>query len=242
MSKIIAISATESDSKVRLSLNYVRSLESAGLIPLAVPPLIDPKSAAEIIDAAGGLLLTGGEDVDPKLYGAPAHPKLGAVNAQRDATELALFNAARERKLPVLAICRGIQLVNVACGGTLYQDLPSERSSSIQHDQPSDRAARTHDVTITPGSRLAAATGTLEMAVNSYHHQAACRLGAGLRVTATAPDGVIEGMESTDPAWWIVSVQWHPEDLTTDVRSWDRGIFKAFANAVADARARTTVS
>ena len=239
MSKIIAISATAADSKVRLSLNYVRSLEGAGLIPLAVPPLADPKHAAEIIDAAAGLLLTGGEDVDPKLYGAPAHPKLGAINQVRDATELALFNAARERRLPVLAICRGIQLVNVACGGTLYQDLPSERPSNIQHDQPNDRTARSHDVTITAGSRLAGATGAVEMAVNSYHHQAVCRLGAGLRVTATAPDGVIEGIESADPAWWIVSVQWHPEDLTTDVRSWDRGIFKAFAAAVESAGART---
>lgn len=237
MSKIIAISATAAESKVRLSLNYVRSVESAGLLPMAVPPLADPASAAEILDAAGGLLLTGGEDVDPKLYGAPAHPKLGAINPERDATELALFNAARERRLPVLAICRGIQLINVACGGTLYQDLPSEKPSEIQHDQPNDRAARTHSVTIAAGSRLIASTGAAEMAVNSYHHQAVSRLGAGFRVTATAPDGVIEGMESTDPAWWMLAVQWHPEDLTTDVRSWDRGIFRAFADEVAAARA-----
>jgi putative glutamine amidotransferase len=238
MSKIIAISATADNAKVRLSLNYVRSLEGAGLIPLAVPPLTNPAQAAEILDAAGGLLLTGGEDVDPKLYGAPSHPRLGAINPTRDATELALFNAARERQLPVLAICRGIQLVNVACGGTLYQDLPSERPSNVQHDQPNDRSARTHDVTITAGSRLATATGAMTMAVNSYHHQAVARLGAGLRVTATATDGIVEGVESTDPDWWILSVQWHPEDLTTDVRSWDRGIFKAFADQVAASRAR----
>ena len=238
MSKIIAIGATAADSKVRLSLNYVRSLEGAGLVPLIVPPLADPDRAGEILDVAAGLLLTGGEDVDPKLYGAPRHPRLGETNPTRDATELALLEAARVRQLPVLAICRGIQLLNVAYGGTLYQDLPSERPSSIRHDQPDDRAARTHDVTIAAGSRLAAATGAVTMAVNSYHHQAVCRVGAGLRVTATAPDGVVEGLESDDPAWWVVSVQWHPEDLTTDVRSWDRGIFKALADAVASARAR----
>lgn len=238
MSKIIAIGATAADSKVRLSLNYVRSLEGAGLVPLIVPPLADPDRAGEILDVAAGLLLTGGEDVDPKLYGAPRHPRLGETNPTRDATELALLEAARVRQLPVLAICRGIQLLNVAYGGTLYQDLPSERPSAIRHDQPDDRAARTHDVTIAAGSRLAAATGAVTMAVNSYHHQAVCRVGAGLRVTATAPDGVVEGLESDDPAWWVVSVQWHPEDLTTDVRSWDRGIFKAFADAVASARAR----
>ncbi|MFI5231260.1 MAG: gamma-glutamyl-gamma-aminobutyrate hydrolase family protein [Gemmatimonadales bacterium] len=242
MSKIIAISATAGESKVRVSLNYVRSIEGAGLVPLIVPPLTSPDRAAEILDAAAGLLLTGGEDVDPQLYSAPRHSKLGAINPARDATELALLDAARERQLPVLAICRGIQLLNVACGGTLYQDLPSERPSAIQHDQPNDRAARTHDVTVAAGSRLAAATGAVTMAVNSYHHQAVCRVGAGLRVTATAPDGVVEGMESDDPAWWALSVQWHPEDLTTDVRSWDRGIFKAFADEVATARARFAAS
>ncbi|MGH7653967.1 MAG: gamma-glutamyl-gamma-aminobutyrate hydrolase family protein [Gemmatimonadaceae bacterium] len=242
MSNIIAISATAANSKVRLSLNYVRSLESAGLVPLVVPPLASPDRAGEILDVAAGLLLTGGEDVAPALYGAPPHRKLGNTNPERDATELALLAAARERQVPVLAICRGIQLLNVACGGTLYQDLPSERPSAVQHDQPNDRAARTHDVTIAAGSRLAAATGAVTMAVNSYHHQAVCQLGGGLRVTATAPDGVVEGVESDDPAWWVLAVQWHPEDLTTDVRSWDRGIFKAFADEVATARARFAAS
>jgi putative glutamine amidotransferase len=242
MSKIIAIGATAADSKIRLSLNYVRSLESAGLTPIIVPPLANPERVGEILDAAAGLLLTGGEDVDPKLYGAPRHPRLGQTNPERDATELALLEAARERQLPVLAICRGIQLLNVAYGGTLYQDLPSERASSTRHDQPNDRTARTHDVTIAAGSRLAAATGTVTMAVNSYHHQAVCRIGAGLRVTATAPDGIVEGVETEDPAWWVVAVQWHPEDLTTDVRSWDRGIFRALADEVTGVRARVATS
>ncbi len=238
MSKIIAISATADASRIRLSLNYARSLESAGLIPLVVPPLNDPTCAEAILDSAGGLLLTGGEDVNPELYGAAPHPKLGGINQQRDATELALLQAARDRRMPVLAICRGIQILNVAHGGTLYQDLSSERASSIRHDQlhdtsARDATARTHDVTVTPGSRLAAATGVTAMAVNSYHHQAINRIGAGLRVTAVAPDGVIEGVEVNDPSWWVLSVQWHPEDLTADVVAWDRGIFRAFANEIA---------
>jgi putative glutamine amidotransferase len=232
MSKIIAISATTDSSKIRLSLNYARSLEGAGLIPLIVPPLNDPTRAGEILDSAGGLLLTGGEDVNPELYGAAPHPKLGEIQPVRDATELALLKAARDRGVPVLAICRGIQLLNVAYGGTLYQDLPSEHPSSVNHDSEKSRDSRTHDVTITPGTRLAAATGATTMAVNSYHHQAVRQLGDGLRVTAVAPDGVIEGVEVDDPAWWVLSVQWHPEDLTTDVRTWDRGIFKAFATEV----------
>jgi putative glutamine amidotransferase len=240
MSKLIAISATADTSKIRLSLNYARSLERAGLIPLIVPPLTDPTCAGEILDSAGGLLLTGGEDVDPKRYDTAPHPKLGALNPVRDATELALFEAARLRRMPVLAICRGIQIVNVAFGGTLYQDLPSEHPSNVEHDSPHDRATRSHDVTITAGSHVAAATGAAQMAVNSYHHQAVRRLGEGLRVSAVAPDGVIEGVEVADPAWWVLCVQWHPEDLTTDTRSWDRGIFKAFADEVARAGAGAT--
>lgn len=236
MSNLVAISATcapfHGATRVRLSANYVRSLEGAGLVPVVIPPLTDPSRAAEILEAAGGLLLTGGEDVDPWRYGSTPHPALGEVNAARDATELALLEAARTRRRPVLAICRGIQILNVAMGGTLVQDLASERPSDVRHDQPHDAAARTHDVTIVAGSRLAAATGTTAMAVNSYHHQAVDVLGRGIRVTATSPDGVIEGAEVEDPAWWVLAVQWHPEDLTDDARAWDRGIFKAFAARV----------
>lgn len=241
MSNLVAISATcgpfHGAERVRLSANYVRSLEGAGLVPVVIPPLTDPSRAGEILDAVGGLLLTGGEDVDPARYGTARHPALGEVNAARDATELALLAAARERSVPVLAICRGIQVLNVALGGTLVQELPSERPSAVRHDQPHDQphdhAARTHDVTIAAGSRLAAATGVTTMAVNSYHHQAVDRVGRGLRVTATASDGVIEGAEVEDPQWWVLAVQWHPEDLTDDARAWDRGIFKALATEIA---------
>ena len=236
MSKLIAISSTADSSKIRLSLNYARSLEGAGLIPLIVPPLTDPTSAGDILDSAGGLLLTGGEDVDPTRYGSAPHPKLGEINPSRDATELALLEAARARRLPVLAICRGIQILNVACGGTLYQDLPSEHPSQIDHDSKDERNVRTHDVAITPGTHTAAATGATAMTVNSYHHQAVLRLGAGLRVSAVAPDGVIEGVEVDDPSWWVLAVQWHPEDLTSDAKSWDRGIFRALADEIARSR------
>ena len=233
---LIAISATSGDwngsDRVRLSNNYVRSIEGAGLVPLIVPPLTTPAQAAEILDACGGLLLTGGEDVDPARYGALAHPTTGAPNVLRDATELALLAVARARRLPVLAVCRGIQLVNVAMGGTLIQDIPSQRPSSIEHDQAADRAARAHAVSIAPTSLLEAATGTNEMQVNSYHHQAVDKLASGLKVVATAPDGLIEAAEVDDPAWWLIAVQWHPEDLTTDAKAWDRGIFRAFAERV----------
>ena len=232
----ILTTATSSDGKVRLSQNYVRSLESAGLLPVIVAPMSDATRAGEMLGVASGLLLTGGEDVAPERYGAPSHAALGPTNPARDATELALLAAARARRLPVLAICRGIQLLNVALGGTLWQDLPSERASTLRHDQPREAEARTHDVALAAGSRLAGATGTLAMSVNSYHHQAVRELAPGLRVSATSADGLVEGVESEDPTWWVLAVQWHPEDLTEDRRAWDRGIFRAFADRVAAGR------
>ena len=234
---LIAISASSKDwdgaERVRLHLNYVRSLEGAGLVPVIVPPLAAPAAAGAIIASCAGLLLTGGEDVDPARYGVPAHPATGTPHGPRDETELAMFRAAMASHTPVLAICRGIQLANVALGGTLVQDLPTERPSGVRHDQPDERGERTHAVSVTPGTRLADALGATALRVNSYHHQAVDRLGEGLIVTGRSPDGVIEAVEAIDPAWWMVAVQWHPEDLTTDVQAWDRGLFAAFAGAVA---------
>ncbi len=236
---MVAVSATSGPwhgaERVRLHVNYVRSVEAAGLAPVVVPPLDSPEAARTILAGCDGLILTGGEDVDPARYGAPAHPKGGPPNVRRDATELALFDEARARRLPVLAVCRGIQLANVALGGTLIQDIPSERSGSMVHDQEADPGQRTHAVSVVPGSRLALALGATALDVNSYHHQAVDRLAHGLVVTAIAPDGIVEGVEASDADWWMVGVQWHPEDLTTDGRPWDRGLFATFARTVRDA-------
>lgn len=223
---------------MRLGLNYTRSLEGAGLLPLIVPPLGDPALAAEIIHGTAGLLLTGGEDVDPARYGARAHPATQPPQRERDATELALLAAARAAGRPVLGICRGIQLINVAFGGTLVQDLPSERPSEVNHDPDAPAGTRSHGIIVEPHTRLAEAVGQSgEMSVNSYHHQAVDRVAEGFIVTARASDGVIEAIEPATRDWWCLAVQWHPEDLTTDVKAWDRGIFRAFAIAVRGAAA-----
>lgn len=237
MTRLVAVSATASPDaegvRVRLSLNYTRSLESAGLIPVVVPPLADPGLAAAIVARCAGLLLTGGEDVDPTRYGADRHPATQAPQVERDATEIALLNAARGAGVPVLGICRGIQLINAAFGGTLVQDLPTERPSAVDHDPNAPMGTRTHRVTVQVGTRLAAAIGgDAEIQVNSYHHQAVDRVAPGLVVNARADDGVIEGVEADDASWWCLAVQWHPEDLTTDVLAWDRGLFRAFREAV----------
>ncbi|MDA1082084.1 MAG: gamma-glutamyl-gamma-aminobutyrate hydrolase family protein [Gemmatimonadetes bacterium] len=235
-SHLIAVSATASvwdgAERVRLWSNYVRSLEGAGLVPLIVPPLRIHEVADDILAACGGLLLTGGEDVAPQLYGAEPHAAVTTTHPMRDATELALFAAATARRLPVFAICRGIQLVNVAMGGTLLQDIPSQHPSSISHDQPGLRALRRHAVSLAAGSRMAVALKTTELDVNTYHHQAIDRIATGLSVTATAPDGIIEGAESVDPKWWMVAVQWHPEDLIDDGTPWAGGLFAAFGRVV----------
>lgn len=213
MAVTATIRPTEGMSRVRLNAAYVEAVERAGGLPLVVPPLASIADASRIIEAVDALLLTGGEDVDPARYGAPRHPTVEVVNLERDATELALVAAARERGLPTLAICRGIQLFNVAFGGSLVQDIPSQRPSTIDHEPAGPRSERVHDVRVEAGSRLSAALGTTALRVNSLHHQGVDRVAEGLRATAWAPDGLIEGLEWATPDWWAVAVQWHPEEL-----------------------------
>ena len=232
---LVAVTATvrlvDGVDRVRLNAAYVRALEAVGLVPLVVPPLSDATAATRILDAVSGLVLSGGEDLHPALYGDTPHPALGPVNCSRDFTELALLAGARERRLPTLAICRGIQVVNVGLGGTLVQDLPSQVDDVAAHDLDDERASRVHDVRVEPSSRLGAIIGAESVGVNSIHHQAVDRLGAAIRVSARAKDGVIEGVESDDASWWMVGVQWHPEELTTTPEPWDRRLFAAFADA-----------
>jgi putative glutamine amidotransferase len=234
---VVAVSATIRDvdgvERVRLNAAYVHALESAGVVPLVIPPLANAAVANRVLDGVSGLVLTGGEDVDPSRYGEAAHPELGPVNHARDATELALFAAARERGMPTLAICRGMQVVNVALGGSLVQDLPSQQSDVAAHDV-GDRTSRVHGVRVDPASRLASILGAQSLGVNSIHHQAIDRLGDSVRINARADDGVIEGVESDDPQWWMVAVQWHPEELVSSPESWDRRLFAAFADACRD--------
>ena len=234
-SPLVAVTATarivEGVERVRLNAAYVHALESAGLVPIVVPPFATAGAAMRVLDAVAGLVLSGGEDVDPSRYGATPHPELGPINCARDETELTLLARARELGMPTLAICRGIQVVNVGLGGTLVQDLPSERQDVAAHDVDDERDARVHAVQVEPASRLASILGVQSLGVNSIHHQAVDRLGEAMRVSARADDGTIEGVESDDPSWWMVGVQWHPEELTTTQEPWDRRLFGAFAAA-----------
>ena len=227
MKKIVAVSATrrtdEGRERVALNTAYVHALTRAGLVPVVVPPLLDADAACAVLDRVQGLVLTGGEDVEPARYRAAPHPRLGETDAARDGVELALIAGAERRHLPVLAICRGIQILNVALGGTLYQDLGTERPGPIDHADPSAR----HRLRIEPRTRLHGVVGALAASVNSRHHQAVRELATGLRATAWAQDGVIEGVERcAADAPWTVAVQWHPED---DVEG---ALFDGFAAAI----------
>ena len=222
--------------RVRLNAAYVDAVSRAGGIPVVAPPA-GAEDAAALLDAADALLLTGGEDVDPARYGAARHAALGRVTPARDAWELALVNAAKQRGRPTLAVCRGIQVLNVALGGTLLQDIPSEQPGPVAHDQAAPRAERTHAVTFAAGSRLAGIFGATG-SVNSMHHQAVARPATGLAVTAVAPDGIVEGVEWTQDRWWAVGIQWHPEELDGA----DQGLFTALVEAARAAISRPSAS
>ncbi|HXG69177.1 MAG TPA: gamma-glutamyl-gamma-aminobutyrate hydrolase family protein [Gemmatimonadaceae bacterium] len=216
-------------NRVRLTAAYVTALEAAGLVPLIIPPLTDNGAAAAILDSVAGLMLTGGGDIDPARYGERRHEKVRDVNVARDTTEVALVQEARRRGTPVLAICRGIQVLNVAFGGSLVQDIPSQCPGALGHDDDTPRSSRSHDISVEPGSLIASAIAAERCSVNSFHHQSVKALGEGLKVTARSPDGVIEGIESAREDWWVLAVQWHPEEMTDSPEPWDRGLFRAFA-------------
>jgi putative glutamine amidotransferase len=205
---------------------YVRALLLAGGLPLLLSPLMGASLAASALDGCQGLLLTGGEDIDPSWYGAAPSPLLETVSKERDLFELALFAVARQRGLPVLGICRGIQLINVALGGTLFQDLPSERPGSVNHSPAGARDTRSHVVRLERGSRVAQALNVGDITVNSVHHQAVRDLAPGLVATGWSGDGLIEAAESSSDSW-ILGVQWHPEEMHADRHAPDHGLFAA---------------
>ncbi len=233
---LVAVTATTeivSDRpRVRLNEAYTNAIAAAGLIPVILPPISNPDFLLPVLDTVGGLVLTGGEDLDPATFGQSAHPATGAPHAARDSCELALAREAHARKVPTLAICRGAQVMNVALGGTLVQDIPSQQPSSVNHAQSPRRTERVHCADVVLDSLLGRTLGESRISINSSHHQSVDRVADGLRVVARAEDGIIEGLEPIDTDWWMLAVQWHPEELTRTSEDWDRTLFAAFARTV----------
>jgi putative glutamine amidotransferase len=210
-----------------LGLSYLRALEAAGAVPAVVPPL-GAASVATLIDRVDGICLSGGPDIDPTAYGGAGHPELGPTEPSLDAFELALARAADERGLPILAICRGLQLLNVSRGGALHQHLPDVVGSKVQHRQALPVDLATHRVDIAPTSCLAGIVGAQHLDVNSFHHQAVASPGRGLVPVAWAPDGTVEALEGTGGRF-VLAVQWHAEGLAGQ-----EPLFEAFVAAASE--------
>jgi putative glutamine amidotransferase len=213
--------------EMALGLKYLQAVEAAGAVPVVVPPL-HTAAIEPLLSRCSGLVLSGGPDMNPRAYGRPPHAELGPNEPVLDEFEIELALAAERRGMPILAICRGLQVLNVARGGTLHQHLPDVAGPGVEHRQTEPGAQVTHWVSLAPGSLLADAVGSRRIKVNSFHHQAVEQLGRDLVVTASASDGTIEGLEAVDSEW-VVAVQWHAECLVS--RPAQAALFSAFAAA-----------
>ena len=225
------VNRPESEPPMRemaLGLTYPDAVARRGGVPVVIPPFASDEVMRELLPRIDGLVVAGGPDIHPSLYGHEPSDALGPTEPILDGTEIALVRLALERRMPILGICRGMQALNVARGGTLVQDLPD-------HRQTDPGRVATHGVRIEPGSLLAAALGTTETQVNSFHHQAVDTLGVALCPVAWADDGLLEGIEATDRDW-VVGVQWHAEGLVNSGEQ--QKLFDAFLAEAAPARTR----
>lgn len=194
---------------------YLAAIERAGGLPLCLPLTQSPEKLDTLLDACDGFLFPGGADVDPRMYGEDPAPQLGSVDRKSDEEWRYVLEYARKSRKPLLGICRGLQVVNAAMGGSLYQDLSMMPTKTVQHRQQAERSYPVHKVSIAPDSRLKAILGTDEVFTNTLHHQCVNRCADGLRVAARTSDGAVEAME--DEEGLIQLVQWHPEELQETV-------------------------
>lgn len=217
---------------------YVDAILRAGGAPMLIPPITDEETLRALYERLDGVLFAGGGDIAPTLYGAEAHAKLGMIDPWRDGAELPMARWAVADSKPILGICRGVQVLNVALGGTLYQDIPSEITTELSHNlsyEREDWAHMAHEISVAPGSRLARLLGAERLTINSLHHQSVREVAAGLRAVAWAPDGVVEALEGTGEAF-IVGVQCHPEALQADADPRWQAVFAAFVESSASYR------
>lgn len=204
-----------------LARTFVNAIETAGGRAILLPNSEDPALAEGYLDLVDGIVFTGGDDPHPGVFGEDPHPNVDVVDERRDRFEFALARDAHARGLPTLGVCRGIQMMNIALGGDIYQDLVTQAENPISHTQRTLDDAPWHDIEIEPGTRLAEVLGSGRRRVNSYHHQAVRRLGTGLVASARTADGLVEALEDPEKPYFL-GVQWHPE-LWAD----DHGLFEA---------------
>lgn len=229
---VIGITANQKEETSRVANHYVKSVINAGGIPLVIPQCADLSLLSETLEHIDALLLTGGGDISPRLLGQETIPQIDCVDEGRDREEIALVHMAMQRQMPILGICRGHQVLNVACGGTNYRDIPSEHPGPVlEHSQKAARNTPTHTVKITKGSLLWKILGTEEAAVNSFHHQGVAEAAPGFVQTAVAEDGVNEALEF--PFHPVLGVQWHPEPMAAEGDPAMLAIFRWLADEAA---------
>jgi putative glutamine amidotransferase len=228
MKPVIGLTMYDIDKKLDINNAYLQSIELAGGIPICIPNATE-ETVEALLSRIDGLLLIGGGDLDPFLFGEEPHQKIGAVVRKRDDSDLLLMNDAFKKQLPILGVCRGQQVMNVAFGGTIIQDIPSQIDNAILHKQPSKRGELAHNVEVlTPKFKEIFGENTFR--VNTFHHQSIGKLGKGLVLSAVAKDGVIEGIEHESHPY-CVAVQWHPEELAPSGDIYAQRLFKSFIDA-----------
>ncbi len=242
MRPLIGITSADFDDHGRpYHRGYARNawaIADAGGLPVYIPTGLAEDVLRDLYERVDAVLLPGGPDVDPVYYGEERHPETKIIDDARDSLELTLARWTYADDRPLFGICRGHQVMNVAFGGTLVQDIPSEVKTDLRHDTP-DGLPRTtieHSVELAPDSRLASILGTTKVGVNSLHHQAVERPAPGVLITGYSPDGVVEALEAPDKQF-VLSVQWHPEDLYTGDDSMKR-LFESFVEAARESAAR----
>jgi putative glutamine amidotransferase len=222
-----------------LHSGYYDTILTAGALPVLLPPLTKEPDLAPILDRLDGIVLTGGDDLDPRKMGLTPHPSISLMNERRENADRLLCKLVQQRRLPTLGIGVGMQELNVVNGGGLYLHLPEDLPRCIPHRDPQGGVHR-HTVVMEPGTRLEEIYGPGEIRVNSYHHMGVRKLAPIFRQSALAPDGLIEAFEGKDPSWWVVGIQWHPEAEGTI--SLDTQLIEAFVAASSTTKVGLTLA
>jgi putative glutamine amidotransferase len=214
---------------MRLNVGYFEAVCQAGGLPVVMPPFAREAEIASFLETVDGFVLSGGLDLDPRRSGQPTHSSIQPMAERREESDRILVRMLLKRRMAMLGIGVGMHQINVACGGTLFLHLPEDQPRALPHYDPSCQGPHRHAVLLQTGTHMEEFYGDGEILVNSAHHQAVKQVGSGLRISAQAPDGVIEAIETVDPNWFCIGVQWHPESETASAL--DMQLFEGFVQA-----------